>query len=383
MFEFDVQARNHDTVPVESVTDPTVSGSETAMDFPPSLRRSSEHTDRRQFVKLALGTAAAATALPMMSGVAAAHFPKQLDIDIEPESTRNRIDTSGNGRVAVAVHSTQFTDEDGDDVRFDPTERAVRYRFGTTDLLANGGGVRPVEDGAVEDVDGDGADDLVLTFPTDGAGLTGDETSASLYWERDESGKHGYAGSDAVELPDDTSPSDVDVLNYALSLEHLEYAFYRDALASSGGPFSEREVERSEVANYFDRPTLQYSTYQQFEEIRDQEKAHVEALKKTISDLGGTPVREAEYEFGYETVPEFVATAARLEDVGVSAYAGAAPSISSSEVLTSALSIHSVEARHASYFDTLSLRRAAPDPFDTARSMEQVLPLAKQFVASE
>lgn len=352
-------------------------GSETTMNLPPSLRPSSAHTDRRQFVKLALGTAATAVALPTMSGVAAAHFPDQLDIDVEPGSERNRVGTGEDGRTTVAVRATTFTDEDGERVTFDPTERAVRYRFGTADLLANGGGARPVDDGTVE------GDDLVLTFPTDGTGFTGDETSATLYWERSESGEHGYAGSDTVELPTDLSPSDIDVLNYALSLEHLEHAFYRDALASSGGRFSEREVERSEVAQYFARPTLRYSTYQQFENVRDHEKAHVEALTTTIDDLGGTPVREAEYEFGYGTVPEFVATAARLEDIGVSAYAGAAPYLSDPDVLSAALSIHSVEARHASYFDTLNLRRAAPDAFDTARSMAQVVSLAKQFVASE
>ncbi|WP_160135648.1 ferritin-like domain-containing protein [Halococcus salsus] len=111
-----------------------------------------------------------------------------------------------------------------------------------------------------------------------------------------------------------------------------------------------------------------------FEEIRDHEKAHVEALTTTITDPGGTPVQEAEYKVGYETVSEFVATAAHFKDIGMSAYAGAASFISSSEVLTSAPNIHSVEARHASYFGTLSLRQAAPDAFDTARSMNQVLP---------
>lgn len=346
------------------------------MDLPPSFQ-SSERTDRRQFVKLALGATAATTTIPMLSGVAAAHFPDQLDIDIVPGTESNRVDTGADGRVNVAVHPTTFTDEDGNRVTFEPTERAVRYRFGTADLLSNGGGVRPIDDGDVR------GDDLVLTFPTNGAGFTGDETSASLYWERDGSGEHGYSGSDTVELPDGTSPGAIDVLNGALSLEHLEHAFYRNALASSGGTFSERDVERSEVAQYFARSTLQYSTYQQFEAVRDHEKAHVEALSRIITNLGGVPVREAEYEFGYETVPEFVATAARLENVGVSAYAGVAPHLDDVDVLAAVLSIHSVEARHASYFDTLDLRRAAPDAFDTARSMEQVRPLAKQFVASE
>ncbi|RJT06772.1 ferritin-like domain-containing protein [Halococcus sp. IIIV-5B] len=176
---------------------------------------------------------------------------------------------------------------------------------------------------------------------------------------------------------DGSDPSDVDVLNYALGLEHLEYAFYDEFLANH----SEREVERSAVANYFARPTLQYSVYQQIEDVRDHEKAHVDALTETIEQLGGTPVEPADYEFPYDSMEEFVALADRIEAVGVSAYAGAAPMIDSEEVLTAALSIHSVEANHATYFQLLHLQRPAPNAFDPARNEDQVGPIAKQFVA--
>lgn len=334
-------------------------------------------------MKAAIGTAATAAAIPAVSTTAAAHFPEEFAIDIAPEHEGNRVEPDENGRVSVAVRYTEFTDANGETVVFDPTDRAVRYRFGTHEILGNGGGVRPVDDGAVSDVDGDGNDDLVLEFPLDGAGFTGDESTGTLFWEKDDSGKHGYAGTDDIALPDDMAISDIDVLNYALTLEHLEYAFYRDGLASSGGTFSEHDVERSAVARYFDRPTLRFSMYQQLEDIRDHEKAHVEKLTQTITDLGGNPVEETDYEFDYDTFEEFVAIAARLEDVGVSAYAGAAPLLSDPDLVPPALSIHSVEARHASFLDTLNLRRAAPDAFDSARSMEQVLPIAKEFVASE
>ncbi|MGN8214246.1 ferritin-like domain-containing protein [Halococcus sp. PRR34] len=175
----------------------------------------------------------------------------------------------------------------------------------------------------------------------------------------------------------DSSPSDVEVLNYALALEHLEAAYYNDFLAE----YTESEVERSAVAEYFARPTLQYSTYQQIQDVRDHEEAHVDALRQTITDLGGTPVEPAAYEFSYGSIAEFVAIADRLEAVGVSAYAGAAPLIDSEEVLKAALSIHSVEAEHQTYFQLLHLQRPSPDAFNEARSMEQVLPIAKQFVA--
>jgi rubrerythrin len=171
--------------------------------------------------------------------------------------------------------------------------------------------------------------------------------------------------------------SDIEILNYALGLEHLEYAFYDDFLDSH----SEDEVENSAVAKYFARPTLRYSTYQQIQDVRDHEEAHVEALSRTIEDLGGTPIEPADYEFPYETIEEFVAIADRLEAVGVSAYAGVAPMIDNDEVLKAALSIHSVEAEHQTYFQLLHLQRPSPDAFNAARSMDAVLPIARQFVA--
>jgi hypothetical protein len=173
--------------------------------------------------------------------------------------------------------------------------------------------------------------------------------------------------------------SDVDILNYALTLEHLEAAYYNDFLNN----YSEGEVEGSAVAQYFARPTLQYSTYQQIQDVRDHEEAHVDALTKTINDLGGTPVEPANYEFPYSSIEEFVAVADRLEAVGVSAYAGVAPMLDSEKVLSAALSIHSVEANHQTYFQLLNLQRPAPNAFNPTRSMDEVLGIANQFIVSE
>jgi uncharacterized protein (DUF302 family) len=173
--------------------------------------------------------------------------------------------------------------------------------------------------------------------------------------------------------------SDVGILNYALTVEHLEAAYYNDFLDN----YSESEVEGSEIAQYFARPTLQYSVYQQIQDVRDHEEAHVDALTKTINDLGGTPVEPANYEFPYSSIEEFVTVADRLEAVGVSAYAGVAPMIDSDEVLEAALSIHSVEANHQTYFQLLNLQRPAPNAFNPARSMDEVRGIANQFIVGE
>ena len=98
----------------------------------------------------------------------------------------------------------------------------------------------------------------------------------------------------------------VDVLNYALTLEHLEAAFYRDGLDE----FSKADFEEAGVG----------PAYRRLEEIRDHEIEHVEVLTDTITQLDGEPVEEAEYDFGYTDVASFLAVAQALENTGVSAY---------------------------------------------------------------
>jgi hypothetical protein len=63
-------------------------------------------TTRRHFIKGAIGVATVAAAAPALSGVAAAHFPLQLDIDIQPQNADNFIDLEEHDTVSVAVHPT-------------------------------------------------------------------------------------------------------------------------------------------------------------------------------------------------------------------------------------------------------------------------------------
>lgn len=162
--------------------------------------------------------------------------------------------------------------------------------------------------------------------------------------------------------------SDLDVLNYALTLEHLEYAFYRDGV----GLFSFGDDGRGQ------------SIDANFAAIRDHEGAHVETLVKVISDLGGTPVEEATYDFGdaYGDPMAFMATAAALENTGVSAYDGAAQFIADPELLTAAGSIVAVEARHASYLNLLTGEIPFPAAFETPKSPAEILAIAGPFIVS-
>lgn len=161
---------------------------------------------------------------------------------------------------------------------------------------------------------------------------------------------------------------DLDVLNYALTLEHLEYAFYRDGV----GLFS------------FGTDSRGMSIDDNFAAIRDHEGDHVDTLTKVITDLGGTPVEEATYDFGdaYSDPVTFMATAMALENTGVSAYDGAAQFLTNPDLLTAAGSIVAVEARHASYLNLLNGDVPFPAAFETPLSPDEVLEIAAPFIVS-
>lgn len=173
-----------------------------------------------------------------------------------------------------------------------------------------------------------------------------------------------------VAAQQDEFEDDVAVLNYALTLEHLEYAFYRDALDAFGedgfgvGPFDE-------------------SVFERLAEIRDHEQAHVETLTSVIEDLGGEPVEEAEYDFGYTDVASFLATAQVLENTGVAAYDGAGSSLSNEDLLTAAGTIVAVEARHAAYLNLLNGVIPFPAAFETPMTSQEVLDAAGGFIVAD
>ena len=162
--------------------------------------------------------------------------------------------------------------------------------------------------------------------------------------------------------------TDLDVLNYALTLEHLEYAFYRDGV----GLFS------------FGADSRGQSIDTNFDAIRDHEGAHVETLVSVITDLGGTPVEEATYDFGdaFADPMAFMTTAAALENTGVSAYDGAAQFIRDPDLLTAAGSIVAVEARHASYLNLLTGEIPFPAAFETPKTPAEILEIAGPFIVS-
>ncbi|MGI8945568.1 MAG: ferritin-like domain-containing protein [Thermoleophilaceae bacterium] len=155
---------------------------------------------------------------------------------------------------------------------------------------------------------------------------------------------------------------DVDILNFALTLEYLEAAFYDQAVKNVKGLGGEAK----ELA----------------ETLRDNENEHIDALTATINDLGGKPVDAPGVDFGkaFANEKSFLKTAQTFEDLGVSAYNGAAPKIESKEVLGAAGAIVQVEARHAAAVRFMRGEPVTAGAFDEPLDEQAVLDAAGPFI---
>ena len=173
----------------------------------------------------------------------------------------------------------------------------------------------------------------------------------------------------------DSNKSDLEILNYALTLEFLEADFYAQVIDS--GMVKDPKV--GSIAKKFG------ST----------EQEHVDALIATIKKLGGKPVAAPKSNFGPTFDKGLMATleaAADVENLGAAAYLGQAGNIKNKEVLAAALAIHTVEARHAAALNILvgrgfgdgkgGLKGALPDgAFGKPMDMAAVLAAVKPFLA--
>lgn len=157
----------------------------------------------------------------------------------------------------------------------------------------------------------------------------------------------------------------VDTLNFALTLEHIEDAFYRSALEKEFIPKEHKEV---------------------FNNIGLHEAQHVKFL---TGALGAAAVKRPEADFTaggkyadvFSNFDTFLTLSQTFEDLGVAAYKGQAGNLmENGDILTAALQIHSVEARHAAIVRRIGGKKAWDTAFDEPKTMEEVLAAAKPFL---
>ncbi|MDQ6834996.1 MAG: ferritin-like domain-containing protein [Actinomycetota bacterium] len=154
--------------------------------------------------------------------------------------------------------------------------------------------------------------------------------------------------------------SDVDILNFALTLEYLEADFYKVKGKSVG-----LSGEAQKLASLFG----------------DEEAAHVAALTKAISAAGGKPVKKPKFVFPVTSSAAFLKLAYVLENTGVGAYNGAGPALTNKQYLAAAGSIVQVEARHAASIALLTGMKITPNgAFDKPLSKAQVLAKAGPLI---
>ena len=157
----------------------------------------------------------------------------------------------------------------------------------------------------------------------------------------------------AISTTRRSSKNDVAILNYALTLEFLEAAFYAQAVANHAYGTSAALKRFAEV-------------------VADHEAKHVNFLRRA---LGAKAIKSPTFDFG-DTVTDqakFAATAQVLEDMGVNAYLGQVANISARGTLAAAATITTVEARHAAWIRNINGDLPAPFSFDRRRSERTIL----------
>jgi hypothetical protein len=168
------------------------------------------------------------------------------------------------------------------------------------------------------------------------------------------------ASPDMTAMESQFGAGDLGIVNYALTLEYLEAAFYGDVAKS--GLFKGEQLAL-------------------IESIGKNEEAHVAALTATAKKLG-TPAKAPKATFPLDDAKSVLDLAATVETLGAAAYLGQAGNIEDPTILAAALSIHSVEGRHAALLNILTGKQPTPDgAFAQPADMQTVLDEVQPFLA--
>jgi len=162
--------------------------------------------------------------------------------------------------------------------------------------------------------------------------------------------------AEAVISKRKSKKNDIKILNFALTLEFLESAFYNQSVANAAYG-SDANVKKFAVT------------------VAKHEAAHVKFLQGAIPAFGGKAIKSPKFDFGKAVTDTatFMATAEVLEDTGVTAYLGQVTNVFQAAVLGAAGTIATVEARHAAWIRFLNNETPAPKAYDVRRSEKAIL----------
>jgi len=161
--------------------------------------------------------------------------------------------------------------------------------------------------------------------------------------------------------------TDTSIMQYALTLEHIEHAFYVQGL---------KQYDAQAFADAGYEPWVRG----RFAQIREHERTHVDFL---TSQLGADAPAPCNYSYPYTDIPSFVALSQTLEEVGAAAYMGAAISVESQDVLSAALAISHIEARQAGWVSSAIQKEQPWDgDYETPLYFSGVWSLAAGFITS-
>jgi rubrerythrin len=155
-----------------------------------------------------------------------------------------------------------------------------------------------------------------------------------------------------------TSASDIAVVNFALTLEYVEAAFYKAALAGGKLPANLKSLATQLGSN---------------------EQAHVQALTQLATQSGAAAAKAPKTSFPVKDQASFLRIASALEETGVGAYNGAVPALKSPDIVQAFGSIVQTEARHAAAIADAAGRQPSPVAFDKPLKPAQVLPRVRPY----